>query len=36
VKVAGFGSMSYRAESNCGGASYRFTMTPVMADILAI
>src|SRR5882724_9016272 len=28
--------MSYMAESNFGGASYRFTMTPMMADILAI
>jgi hypothetical protein len=28
--------MSYMAESNYGGASYRFTMTPMMADILAI
>src|SRR5262245_8424748 len=28
--------MSYMAESNFGGASYRFTMTPMIADILAI
>jgi hypothetical protein len=28
--------MSYMAESSFGGASYRFTMTPMMADILAI
>ncbi len=28
--------MSYMAESNFGGATYRFTMTPMMADILAI
>src|SRR5215813_3553346 len=28
--------MSYMAESNYGGASYRFTMTPMIADILAI
>ncbi len=28
--------MSYMDESNFGGASYRFTMTPMMADILAI
>jgi hypothetical protein len=28
--------MSYMAESNFGGVSYRFTMTPMMADILAI
>jgi hypothetical protein len=28
--------MSYMAESNFGGTSYRFTMTPMMADILAI
>src|SRR5262245_33401972 len=28
--------MSYMPESNFGGASYRFTMTPMIADILAI
>src|SRR5262245_60263872 len=28
--------MSYMAESNFGGASYRFTMTAMIADILAI
>src|SRR5215475_1794224 len=28
--------MSYMSENNYGGASYRFTMTPMMADILAI
>src|SRR5882672_9461005 len=28
--------MSYMDESNYGGVSYRFTMTPMMADILAI
>jgi serralysin len=28
--------MSYMAQNNYGGDSYRFTMTPMMADILAV
>src|SRR5262249_54242568 len=28
--------MSYMSENNYGGASYRFTMTPMIADILAV
>ncbi len=31
-----FSLMSYMDQANYGGASYRFTMTPMMADILAV